>query len=220
MTKMNEKWWKKNKAKTLLNTGISNALRMWENTLVDASKDAGSSHHKQELLDALDDLEDRVDKAITKANKILHKKTIKSLNEYKRLIISARAIINKADNAFDKDSAFTESVAKILKKDKSFVAYFWDTYGFIYEMKQNKDKGSLDIYNTFIKEGAKYLVNIDGLIQADITSDVRGKKFNTASWNSALQAIKSMWGQRQNQGISNTLTRIKINSVLPDLKRM
>ncbi|MCR8723332.1 hypothetical protein [Frigidibacter sp. ROC022] len=75
---LDSKWWAKNKAKTLLKTGIGDALRNYE--VAQAKKD------DQLVLKSLSVLKKAVANGVTKANPKLHAETIAALKKYPKLI--------------------------------------------------------------------------------------------------------------------------------------
>ncbi len=87
---------KKNKAKTLTNTGISDALKSWEGAL--------ASEKLSKIEPALKILENKVDAAIKAANKVLHKQTIKYLKEYKSSITTANGLIRNDIGKLEKQT--------------------------------------------------------------------------------------------------------------------
>ena len=206
---LSEKWWKKNKAKTLTNTGISDALKSWEGAL--------ASEKLNKIEPALKILENKVDAAIKAANKILHKQTIKYLKEYKSSITTANGLIRNDIGKLEKQ-LWTKPVGQILKADSHFKSFFWDSYGFIYEMAMNGKKGNMAIYTEFVPPGSPHEINVQSRIRKAIMADVANGQFDTPNWTDGLRDIAAQW--RTNRQVGSVLTRIELDNLLPILRKM
>lgn len=207
--KLSEKWWKKNKAKTLTNTGISDALKSWEGAL--------ASEKLNKIEPALKILENKVDAAIKAANKILHKQTIKYLKEYKSSITTANGLIRNDIGKLEKQ-LWTKPVGQILKADSYFKTFYWDCYGFIYEMAMNGKKGNMAIYTEFVPPGSRHEINVESRLQKAIMADVANGQFDTPNWTNGLREIAKQW--RTNTQVGSVLTRIELDNLLPILRKM
>ena len=208
--KLSEKWWKKNKAKTLTNTGISDALKSWEGAL--------ASEKLSKIEPALKILENKVDAAIKAANKILHKQTIKYLKEYKSSITTANGLIRN-DIGKLKKQLWTKPASQILKADSKFKNWYWDSYGFIYEMMKNGKKGNMAIYTEFVPPGSPHETNFEnGNLQEAIMEDAANGQFDTLNWKKGLAVIAEQW--KTNRQYELELTRIELENLLPILRKM
>lgn len=209
--RLTEAWWKKNKAKTLLNTGMSKTLKNWEGSLK-AAKVNG-------MKKALVELGKTIDNALKKANKVTHKGTIKHLKEYKDVVAKAQALINGGIGKL-KTQLFKKPVKEILERDKKFKDWYWDSYGFLYEMMKNGKKGSQKIYDDFISPSGKYECNLnDGKLQKALGEDVQAGEFDTKNWKTALAVIAKTWSDTKQQ-YEMELERIEVETILPVLKKL
>lgn len=211
--KMTEAWWKKNKAKTLTSTGISEALKAWQAVL--------KKGDLKKIVSALDQLDKKVDAAIKKANKALHKETIGYLNKYNSLIKTARDDIARLGKDLQEmeSALFDMPVHDFLEKDKYFKSVYWDTYGFLYEMKRCGGTGNQSIYDTYVGPGADHPTNLPGTIVKAITADVAQNSFNTKNWKDAYKEMEKQWKDNKKQ-VKECLEKINMDRLLSSLREL
>lgn len=150
----NVAWWKKHSAKTLTDTGMSDALRKWE-----GAKDSEGAA----LVTALTALHKAAVEAEKKANKTLHKETIGFLQTYQKMCAEFIAKLKKADGSSlaTADKVLTKPVLEMIgadQKGKMFVAELM----YLAVTKRNPKEASEAVYKTFISSKAPRMVNISG----------------------------------------------------------
>lgn len=104
-------WWKKNKAKTLTQTGVSKALLNYEKW---ATLDRNADIPKQ--IRALEDVKRAVQSASRKANPRLHRETIAALKNYPK-VIDARLTVLRRQQAAVPAAASRRSEVVIWERD-------------------------------------------------------------------------------------------------------
>lgn len=103
-------WWKKNKAKTLLKTGISEALREWE-----IAYNGGNTDYPR-ALKALAGLDKAVANGLGKANKTLHGETIECLRKFPAAIAKKKKEVQQNYDAYQKNFMKAASEEKPVQK--------------------------------------------------------------------------------------------------------
>ena len=84
MAELSQKWWKKNKAKTLRNEPLTAALKSYDKSNADRKRD-GFAQDVKATMDALDLVSKAIEATKKKCNAKLHKETLGHLDDLKKL---------------------------------------------------------------------------------------------------------------------------------------
>ncbi|MDA7903189.1 hypothetical protein N9B31_05950 [Mariniblastus sp.] len=192
--KFSSAWWKKNKAKTMLDSGdkVLNALKAYEKV----PKPAKTNEQVKNLIDAVKAVDQAAAKlmvAKTTSTK-LHKESIGYLREYQAFAEKLGKAGSKVLGAIKKIQAMKLAAAMKLKDFEKFVVqkeYSPEVFKFEKIMTLTKDGGNQAIYDEFIKVKSKHEINIGQALrkQFDAIDEAggTGSKWVDAPWKKAAE---------------------------------
>lgn len=235
--KMNKSWAERNMNSSIGSISlVTNALKDWEKALEDSEKDKASYHHKDELIAALDKLSSGAKKVrkggknpfkemkrVYQKKKKAYEDTFKYVKEYEELAEDTKKEIEEQVESYVDFSLIFER-REVLEKDKNpdgFKNQFWDTYGFLSDMEENKNKGSEEIFDTYIKSGSFYSLNVSDLLLNKVIKDVKNGIFEGENWKALVKAVKDTFDKNVKSGnLTDYLIHIAIREMRPDLKSL
>lgn len=222
---MNKTWWVANKAKTLTDAGdtVAKALGVWDIVKkVDAA--TGTQADKADFVKikaALLALKAAATALKAKANKTLHAATIKVLDEYVENCAHAITQLDSANGSGiikNLENLPRAALDEIKKNNITLYAVLEENVLFLQAMKSGK--GSLEIYNTFIKDGAKNQVNVSSAQRGAVDAAVKKGDFSGAAWTEAVAEVKKTLNEMKTQGLPAAAAKAEKTKVLRTLFNM
>ncbi len=216
--KFSSAWWKKNKAKTMLDSGdkVLKALKAYEKVPTPAGPEG-----VRNLIDAVRAVDQAAAKlmvAKTTSTK-LHKESIGYLKEYQAFAEKLGKAGSKVIPAMKKIEAMQLDDVMKIKDFENFCKKEFASEVFKFEklMKLTKDGGNQAIYDEFIKVGSKFEINISGALRSKFVAideaDGTGSKWVAAPWKKVAQENRKLlatnkltnWKASQQEKLAATL---------------
>lgn len=196
---LTQKWWKDNKAKTLIGKGnLGKTLGAFESAFKLAIVSKGAERAKRlkvaiKLCDALDEAAKKNAKA---CNAKLHADTLHVLkNSFPAEVDKHRKILVKSYKGMQQE-LMSIKVSDLLKDKTMLVLYMQlakknytiENINFILSAK----KKNAAVYNEFIKEGASQQINIDYDLRVQFDNAFRDGSLGSAPWGKAVTVCSSL----------------------------
>jgi hypothetical protein len=214
---MNEKWWVKNKAKTMLDKGdkVQKALKKWDS--VKANTYVDFKVCEKAMSDALGGVRTAASAllAAKTTSKIIHKETIGYLNTYQKNCETVAKLLNKTTLEGVKLTAkIVEGNAPIpILKNWKFFKMYQAEIMFLSVTKSGM--GSQKVFDTFI---VKELINLPSKIDLAIKKDAEEGKFDGDCWNDAFDNISNLF--KTNAQLPKQMSQFIMDSSIAGLRKI
>jgi len=197
--KLTQKWWKDNKAKTLVGKGnLGKTLAAFEPALKLAVVSKGAEQAKRlkvaiKLCDALDAAAAKnakacVPKLHTDTKFVLQNSFPAEVDKHRKLLVKQQQTLRKT---------LASLTAQQMLKDKTYLSlyvamaktrYNSENVNFIMHAK----KKNAAIYDEYIKEGAPQQINIDGSLRIKFDDAMQNGDIGSAPWKQAVGVCVSL----------------------------